>query len=467
MRNAIWGFLFLLFIGHLIIATGGGCAQIGAPTGGPKDTTAPVLIKAIPLNKSVNFRENKIILQFDEYVDLQNVQTNLLVSPYPKNMPLVSNNLRTLTIKLKDSLIPNTTYRINLGDAVKDVNEGNIYKNLVYTFSTGSVIDSLEINGKVILAETGKIDSTLTVMLYKNASDSDVIKRKPDYVTRMNSEGVFSFKNLPAATFNIYTLKDGDGSKTYNSGTELFGFIEKSINPAETKESVTLFAYAEKKQSATTSTSTVKKAKEKKLRYTTNLSNQQHDILQSIELNINMPIKRFSADKIALTDSSYNVIENISIELDSSKEIIYIRHQWKENEKLNLIIDKNAFTDEAGNGLTKTDTVSFKCKSKEDYGSLLLRFKNLNLSNHPIIHFMEGEKIKLESALSSSEYSNKMFPPGEYEIRILMDENNNGKWDPGNYSKKIQPEKAIAITQKISVKANWDNERDIEWKNDY
>lgn len=464
MRNAIFGFLSLFLIGHLIIATSGGCAQIGAPTGGPKDTTAPILVKAVPDNRSINFKENKITLQFDEYVDLQNMQSNLLVSPLPKNMPSVSSNLRTVTIKLKDSLLPNTTYTINLGDAIKDVNEGNVYKDFVYTFSTGAVIDSLEINGKVIMAESGKIDSTLTIMIYKNASDSDVIKRKPDYVSRINSEGKFVFKNLPAASFSVYALKDGDGSKTYNSGTEIFAFIDKQVNTAETNGPVKLLAYAEKKQSANTPASSTKKVKEKKLRYTTNLSNQQHDILQPIELNMNMPLKNFNPDKIILTDTSFNPIKNVSVALDSNRERIYIRHQWKENEKLFLLVSNDAISDEAGNGLSKADTITFRCKSKEDYGTVLLRFKNIDVSKHPVVQFMEGDKIKTESALTTLEYSNKMFSPGEYEIRILLDDNNNGKWDPGNYSQKLQPEKCYAFPQKLTVKANWDNERDIELK---
>ena len=81
------------------------CAQIGSPTGGPKDTSAPVLIKAIPSNNQTNFSGNKITLNFDEYVDLQDIQSNLLVSPSPKNNPSINSNLRTITIKLKQSLI--------------------------------------------------------------------------------------------------------------------------------------------------------------------------------------------------------------------------------------------------------------------------------------------------------------------------------------------------------------------------
>ena len=189
-------FIGIAFIGQICSLLITGCAQIGAPTGGPKDTSAPVLVKAMPLNNQTNFSGNKIILTFDEYVDLQDVQSNLLVSPSPKNNPSINSNLKIITIKLKDSLLANTTYAINFSSAIKDINEGNVLNNFVYTFSTGSYIDSLELEGKVMMAETGKIDSSLNVLLYKNASDTDVTSRRPDYVAKLKGDGSFAFKHI-------------------------------------------------------------------------------------------------------------------------------------------------------------------------------------------------------------------------------------------------------------------------------
>src|SRR5437764_10149445 len=100
---------FLLFISALLtsIIFGSGCAQIGSPTGGVKDTIPPHLINATPDLKSTNFSGNKITLTFDEYIDVQNIQSNLLVSPFPKSNPTVNFKLKTVTVKLKDSLLPN------------------------------------------------------------------------------------------------------------------------------------------------------------------------------------------------------------------------------------------------------------------------------------------------------------------------------------------------------------------------
>ena len=126
----------------------GGCAQMGYPTGGPKDSLPPVLIKATPEINTVNFSGNKITLQFNEYIDIQNIQDNLLVSPLAKKNPNVSGNLKTLVIKLRDTLKQNTTYTLQFGNAIKDVNEGNVLKNFSFAFSTGNHVDSLFFIGK-------------------------------------------------------------------------------------------------------------------------------------------------------------------------------------------------------------------------------------------------------------------------------------------------------------------------------
>ena len=166
-------FLLIIFsIFKLVVLPG--CANIVPPQGGFRDTIAPALTRVNPRDSSVNFTGKKISFTFDEYVTVENFSQNLMVSPIPKLPPTYISRLNTLTVTLKDTLEPNTTYTLNFGDAVKDVNEGNIMKNFSYVFSTGPRIDSLSFHGHVVLAETGEADSTLTVMLHTSAADSAV-----------------------------------------------------------------------------------------------------------------------------------------------------------------------------------------------------------------------------------------------------------------------------------------------------
>jgi hypothetical protein len=175
MKRFFFFLLIILFaIQHIVVLPG--CANIIPPQGGPKDSLPPRLIKASPGDSTRNFKGSRITFSFNEFVDLQNVQENLLVSPSPKTNPTVDHKLNTVTLKIKDSLESNTTYSINFGDAIKDFNEGNVLKGFTYIFSTGPYIDSLELHGKVVLAETGKVDSTLIVVLHTSADDSAVVK---------------------------------------------------------------------------------------------------------------------------------------------------------------------------------------------------------------------------------------------------------------------------------------------------
>jgi len=113
------------------------------PEGGRRDSLPPLLVKASPPDSSKNFTEHHITLTFDEFITIEDYPKNLIVSPVQNTMLDVQQKLRTVVIKFKDTLEPNTTYTLNFGNAIKDVNEGNPAKNFTYIFSTGSTFDSL------------------------------------------------------------------------------------------------------------------------------------------------------------------------------------------------------------------------------------------------------------------------------------------------------------------------------------
>ena len=461
MKNKILAGVGLFISIYIFTTFNSGCAQIGAPTGGVKDTLAPVLVKANPDLKALNFKGNKITLTFNEYVEVLDVQNNVLVSPLQKNNPSINNNLKTVTIKLRDSLQPNTTYSINFGNAIRDNNEGNIFSNFTYVFSTGNTIDSLSLSGKVLLAETGLADSTLSVLLYSNTNDTAVQKTRPNYVTKLKGDGSFQFNYLPQGNFKIYALKDGDGGKTYNAKTELFAFLDSPIRVNTQTSSVLLFAYSEEKPKDNKTISVLKPALEKKLKYSSNLSGTQ-DLLLPLTLSFNNPLKVLDTSKISFTDSNYIKIAGAYPVTDSTGKIISFNPTWKPGESYLLIINKDAVQDSAGTSLAKNDTLKFTAKKEADYGKVLLRFKNYDQSKNPVLQFISNQTVKYSYPLSGAEWTNSRFPPGEYELRILYDDNKDGIWTPGNYLKKLQPEKAITLPQKIALRADWDNERDIE-----
>ncbi len=465
MRKGIYAFLTAVSILVMLTVqqTGlSGCAQIGIPTGGPKDSLPPRLVNASPALKSTNVTGNKITFSFDEYIEVKEAQANVIVSPQPKNNPVIEYRLKTVTVKLKDTLLPNTTYAINFGNAIADINEGNVLRDFTYVFSTGKTIDSLTLGGTVALAETGKTDSTLLILLYRNAPDSAVTKRKPDYITRSDGSGRFTFNNLPEDDFKVYALKDGDGGKTYNAKTEIFAFANDPVRVSAKTPDISLLAYAEEKDNKEGNRAGSKNASpEKKLRYTTTLSGETQDLLSDLILIFNNPLKTIDTNTIRLTDTNYIAIPGARIRPDSTNRNIIISTPWSEATAYRLLISKTAIADSAGNQLAKADTIRFTTKKETEYGSLVLRFKNLDLSLHPVLQFVQNDNVVNTWPITGNEWRQKLFRSGEYDLRILFDANQNQKWDPGNYTQKRQPEKVKPLPQKIAIRANWDNEREL------
>jgi len=473
--------LFLVLIAGIVavsIISSPGCANIVPPTGGPRDSLPPTLVMVRPVDSTRGFNAKKVTFTFDEYVQLDNVQQNLLVSPVPKINPAVEAKLRTVTVTIKDTLEPSTTYTIDFGNAIKDINEGNVLKNFTYLFTTGSHIDSLQLSGKVIIAETGKTDSTLIVMLHTSMDDSAVIKEKPRYVARLNGNGNFTFHNLPSGTFALYALKDEGGQRRYLSKSSLFAFADSPVVIQESPGPITLYAYTakeeEEKKPPTTTPGRQPRGNrggevaDNRLRISNNLSNNELDILGNLELSFQAaPLKTFDSSKVLLTNDSLLPLTGYHFIRDTGNKKITLVYNWQENTPYNLILGQEFAEDTAGRKLLKDDTLAFRTKKASDYGLIRLRLLGLDISKNPVLQFVQGDQVKYSYPLTSRDFYAKLFPPGEYDLRILFDENKNGVWDPGVFfGEHKQPEKVMPLSRKLTIKANWDNEVDINLESD-
>ncbi len=454
----------------LYMATSMGCANIQAPMGGPKDTTAPVLQKVFPENYSRNFAEKVITLSFDEYVDLDEPLNRLIVNPPMEKQPLIERKLRTVTIKIKDTLAAQTTYSLRLDKIIRDVNEGNPQGDYTYVFSTGSYIDSASVAGVVTLAQTGEVDSTLIVVLHSNLNDTAVVKLKPRYVTRLDGEGFFRFQYVAPGRYNLFALKD-EGVKRYNDSTMLFAFLNEPIVVGDTTPPVSLLAFraAEPAPPAPAAPEKEKEKKKdaneppKKLTYKANASRaSDQDILQPLELQFDRPLGKYLPQQFVFTDTLYKPIPGATFELDSTATIVTVKYPWKLESWYSLQIPRSAVADSAGVGLAKNDTLTFKTRAEKDYGALKVTLIGVDFTQKPVLQFFEQNKLLKSIVLPGPTITDKLFKPGEFQLRILLDANNNGIWDTGDYTKKRQPEKVISIPKKITIKANWDNEFDID-----
>nr|WP_294904899.1 Ig-like domain-containing protein [uncultured Lacibacter sp.] len=456
--------IFIFIIGALFISlfSGSGCANIVPPGGGPRDSLPPVPVSAIPKDSAIMVKEQKITIVFDEFIELKSVNENVIISPFPVKEPVIEQRLRSVTVRLKDSLLPNTTYNINFGNAIVDLNEGNVLKNFQYTFSTGAVIDSNELSGKVILAETGKTDSTMFALLYRKQEDSTVFKERPMYVARVDAQGNFHFHNLPAGEFYVYALLDEDGNKRYTQGIEQFAFLDSSITVSSTTPPVQLYAYAAEKERPKTSSS--QQDKTKGLIAGNNIEGGAFDLLDTFRLSYNKPVKSFDQSKIRLVQDSTQNISNFSIVNDTSRKQLLLQYNWKAGSRYQLFLDKEYAKDTSGLTSLKNDTLSFRVRSEKEYGSLRIRFSELDTAAHPVLLFYNNDEIVVRYSLKGKEFFRPQFKPGSYKLGILFDTNQNGMWDPGDFYAKPrrQPELVLPLTTTVTVKENWDNELVIE-----
>ena len=242
MPKFIFKFICLIFI--IVMAS---CAKRGNITGGTKDTIAPVLKASFPKNLSTNFNVKEIKLVFDEYVKLKNINKQLIISPPMKNQPeiLPNNASKEITIRIKDTLLPNTTYSFNFGQSIEDNNEGNPYPQFKYVFSTGPYIDSLKINVKVKDALEKKTDNFVSVMLYEvneRFTDSTIYKETPRYITNtLDSLQIVTLENIKAGKYLLVALKD-NGNNKFNPKTDKIGFQKHYVTiPNDTIFEVELF----------------------------------------------------------------------------------------------------------------------------------------------------------------------------------------------------------------------------------
>jgi uncharacterized protein (DUF2141 family) len=224
------------------------CAKRGSITGGLKDTLGPVLKSSFPKNFSTNFNVKEIRLTFDEYVKLKDLNKQLIISPPMKQEPLIlpTNASKYLTIKIRDTLKPNTTYSFNFGQSITDNNEGNPLNQFKYVFSTGSFIDSLSLGGKIKDAFEKEPDNFVSVLLYEineKFNDSVVYNQTPRYVTNtLDSLKTFRLENLKAGKYLLVAIKDKNKNNKFNPKEEKMGFIKQAITiPNDTLYELELF----------------------------------------------------------------------------------------------------------------------------------------------------------------------------------------------------------------------------------
>ena len=211
-----------------------GCANTTTPpTGGPKDTIPPVLVKTAPLPGTVNVPTHKtqIKFTFDEYVVVKE-PNNIFLSPPLEKKPKYKISGKSIIVSFESDLDSNTTYTLDITGAIADNNEGNKYEGFTLVFSTGSQIDSMCMTGLVQDCNTLKPIAGATVLLYKDHADSAVFLHRPDAAAKTDEWGFFSLRNIKDTLYRVYAIRDANNNNIYEPDQESIAFLDKPYRPA-------------------------------------------------------------------------------------------------------------------------------------------------------------------------------------------------------------------------------------------
>lgn len=497
------------------------CANIKPITGGDDDHIPPKIIleKSTP-NYQKNFTSRKIILHFDEWVKLDNPTANIIVSPtteYPLNYTLKG---KTLIVKLneKEILKENTTYSIQFGDAIQDITANNKASTIKYVFSTGDYIDSLMIRGIVKDAKTLLPAPKVLVLLYNNLMDTAVKRQKPDYFTWTDSSGRFQFQNIKSNTYSIYTLIDKNQNYYFDQPNESFGFLNQSIVLTTANlDSITLkisqenlpLAIKEKRNTpgkmvvilnqAVSSaglnpSSTISKFQnfdhdsltiwyQADSSFSDHISyenqsdtikfiagnyfknnNKEHLTLQKsvltpeqhIELNWVDLIKDWDTTKIHFIP--YQPFKIICDTLNTRK--LFIVPIVKNQEPLTLVIDSMMIKG-ISNKTNVQDTFRVSLIQQKSLSNIKITFDSVLINHHYIFEIKENDKILIHRTFVAKTKQEKIsisnILPGKYKAVLILDENENDRWDPIKFDQKRMPEQ-VYIWELSELRADWEVE---------
>ncbi|MBY0065578.1 Ig-like domain-containing protein [Empedobacter falsenii] len=523
----------------LTILTVISCARQGSPTGGPKDETPPVFLKADPdtLATNVDLNLQEATINFDEYILLKEYSKNVVVSPSFQIPPIVTPQAlakKYISIKFQEPLLPNTTYSFNFGDAIQDFNENNKLSNFQYVFSTGSFIDSLKVTGRVNSSYDFKGPEKILVGLYKVDSaykDSIILQKKPYYIARANDKGEYQLNYLASGKYKLIAFEDMVENVMYDYGKERLAFhnepIELNSNqqinlnlfnqkPAYRKpeasfkqEGLIVFkttgatddvtitpvgkefktAYIQKfpKQDSINfwfnpkvDTIVGKSAKlnfkvqhkdqidevsalysksntERKLEFKA-LNDQKLAPNKPFKIQANAPIKSLDLSKIYVFKDTVSIPFKVSIDTVNAQNLNFA-FEKNLDEKFEVNLYPNALTDVLGE---KNDTLAYPIKmgTRGDFGHLKLTLQNTP-SKPFILQFLKTDKDftvieEIYNPANKNYFEFNFIEPGEYLFRLLVDENENGKWDTGDYLSGKQPEPIYLYPEPIKIRAMWD-----------
>lgn len=540
------------------------CARQSSPTGGPKDTIPPVLVKAIPKNEATNFKGKNLEVIFSEDVILNVPKEQLIITPSIGKDYKITTRKNTVSINFEEELKDSTTYTFNFRESVQDITEKNPVRNLQLAFSTGNYIDSLSIEGDVYDLLKGTEIKEATIALHTENDTFNILKHPAVYFSKTNEKGKFKISHLKPDNYFIYAFDDKNRNLIADTRTESYGFISENLYLLENLKNISVgilrldarplkltsarafntyfnirttknlrsfnitaedssdlsYSFGEDQSNIRLYKTTDRDSIKINLTVIDSIDNRLDTTLYAKFLNrevtpeafnfkiesssliaekgqlnttliFTKPLKEINFDSLFFKVDSLRTItltkedvtwdpllKEILIKKKVSKTLFQEelnkadtpespKEATDKNKKKSikkgpmneLYIGKGAFMS-IENDSSKRQTSTIKPQKDEDMAIINIEIKTKEKSflvelidnTFKVINTIKNQqKVKFEDVI-----------PGQYQIRLIIDTNGNGRWDPGNYFKKIEPEKIIYYkaqdgkTFLKGVNANWE-----------
>ena len=207
------------------------CANMSRPGGGPRDETPPMFVKSVPTPGALNVSKQRVEIEFDEIIQVESPGEKVIVSPPQKDMPEIRALGRKVTVELKDSLLPNTTYTIDFSNSIVDNNEKNPLYSFAYSFSTGPTIDSLQVSGILLNASDLEPVTGMLVGLHSNLDDSAFQKLPLERIASSDELGHFTIRNVAPGKYRLFALKDLNRDYKFDNPSEEIAFFDSIVVP--------------------------------------------------------------------------------------------------------------------------------------------------------------------------------------------------------------------------------------------
>jgi alpha-acetolactate decarboxylase len=555
LQKYILGTLLLL---ATIAALVSGCASMGSPTGGVRDTIPPQMLASVPKDQSTGFKGNVVALEFDEYVNAKNLTNNLVVTPRISKPFEYEVRKRTLLVKFEpNTFAENTTYVLAFNKAIEDMNERNELKSLRLAFSTGESIDTLFVAGNVKNLLSGKREITASVLLYDAADTFQIEKHKPMYSAQTDTTGYYRISNVKPGRYKIYALAENE-KKTdliYNNSDERIAFSDSTVRlqGARYAEIVNLQTVSYDLRplrvvSGRTSRQNYevklsKPIKSGQIRFTDasldttvgylvekdvfrvfNLRRTETDSLSatftftdstgnqvtydakvkfgtaaeaandgknnkkpkvippfpfselpangqdiraenfqkmSIQFAFTKPITQINTDSIFYKIDKDTIKQALSVKdfvIDTARTRITLTKNFSPETKLTFSFQKGAFISYE-NDSSMAKTVAYAVMQPKNYATISGEVNTA--APHFIVQLLDEKTGRVEQEIFNQKIFKFLFvkPGTSRRLRVVIDTNNNKRWDSGDFRKGILPEKVFFYDGAITdLKANWDYE---------